>query len=67
MPVIKVAGMTSVVDHRIWRVLEDYVEEALSGLDLSNVFGIGVDETASKRRHKYVTILVDMDRVKLSR
>lgn len=52
------------MDHRIWRVLQAYVEEALADLDLSNVFGVGVDETASKRRHKYVTIFVDMDREK---
>lgn len=64
MPVIRVAEMTGVVDHRIWRVLQAYVEEALGDLDLSNVFGVGVDETASKRRHKYVTIFVDMDREK---
>lgn len=46
------------------RVPDAYVEEALGNLNLSNVFGVGVDETASKRRHKYVTNFVDMDREK---
>lgn len=62
IPVIKVAEVTNVSDHRIWRVLEHYVNKAISKMDLSQMNGIGVDETASKRRHKYVTVFVDMDR-----
>lgn len=64
MPVTRVAEMTGVVDHRICRVPGDYVEEAVSRLDWSIVFRIGLDETASNRRHKYMTIFVDMDREK---
>lgn len=60
--VIKVAEVADVSDHRIWRVLEHYVNKAISKMDLSQMNGIGVDETASKRRHKYVTVFVDMDR-----
>ena len=62
MPVAKVAEVTGVTDHRIWRVLSFYVQKALAKLDLSELHGIGVDETASKRGHNYVTIFVDMER-----
>ena len=62
MPVAKVAEVTGVTDHRIWRVLSFYVQKALAKLDLSELHGIGVNETASKRDHNYVTIFVDMER-----
>ena len=62
MPVAKVAELTGVTDHRLWRVLAHYVGEALGKIDLSRLEGLGVDETASKRGHNYVTVFVDMDR-----
>lgn len=62
MPVAKVAEVTGVTDNRIWRVLAFYVRKAMAKLDLSSLCGIGVDETASKRGHNYVTVFVDMDR-----
>jgi transposase len=36
----------------------------MSGLDLSGVHGVALDETASKRGHNYVTVFLDMDREK---
>ena len=62
MPVKTVAGYVGVTDKRIWRVVKHYVFKAMGKLDLSGLRGIGLDETATKRGHHYVTIFVDMDR-----
>lgn len=62
MPVNAVARYVGVTDKRIWRVVTHYVLKAMGQLDLSALCGIGLDETATKRGHNYVTIFVDMDR-----
>ncbi|WP_031387705.1 ISL3 family transposase [Desulfonatronum thiodismutans] len=62
MPVNAVANYVGVTDKRIWRVVTHYVYQAMGKLDLSRLCGIGLDETATKRGHHYVTIFVDMDR-----
>ena len=62
MPVKTVARYVGVTDQRIWRLVRHYVFEAMRKLDLSGLFGVGLDETATKRGHHYVTIFVDMDR-----
>lgn len=62
MPVNAVARHVGVTDKRIWRVVSHYVFKAMGRLDLSRVYGVGLDETATKRGHHYVTIFVDMDR-----
>lgn len=62
MPVNAVARHVGVTDQRIWRIIRHYVMRAMSGLDLSGVCGVALDETACKRGHRYVTIFLDMDR-----
>jgi len=62
MPVKAVARFVGVTDKRIWRIIRHYVFKAMTRLDLSNVHGIALDETASKRGHNYVTVFLDMDR-----
>ncbi len=62
MPVNAVARHVGVTDQRIWRIIHHYVMRAMSALDLSGVCGVALDETASKRGHRYVTIFLDMDR-----
>jgi transposase len=61
MPVNTIADMVGVTDKRIWRIIEHYVNKDLDNQDLSDITRIGVDETASKRGHSYVTLFVDMD------
>ena len=56
MPVNAAAKFMEVTDKRLWRVVEHYVEQALSRLDLSSLQAFGFDETASKRGHNYVTV-----------
>lgn len=64
MPVLAAARIIGVSDTRLWRVVHHYVGQALSGLDLSTVKAVALDETASKRRHNYVTVFIDLDRKK---
>ncbi len=62
MPVNSAARIIGITDKRLWRVVFYYVSEALSQFDFSEVRAIGLDETASKRGHNYVTIFIDMDK-----
>lgn len=62
MPVKACAKYVGVNDKRIWRVIKHYVSQALMEMDLSALKAIGLDETASKRGHNYVTVFIDMDR-----
>ena len=62
MPVKAAARHIEITDKRLWRIVHHYVEKAVSRFDLSQVKAIGLDETASKRGHNYVTIFIDMER-----
>jgi transposase len=61
MPVAAIASLVGETDKRIWRIIKHYVERNLERQDLSQVTRVGVDETASKRGHSYVSLFVDMD------
>ncbi|MCP4453489.1 MAG: ISL3 family transposase, partial [Planctomycetes bacterium] len=62
MPVLAAARIMEVTDKRLWRVVEHYTAQAVAQFDLSDVAAIGLDETASKRGHNYVTVFIDMER-----
>ena len=62
MPVLAAARILEITDKRLWRIVEHYVGKALSGLDLKRLKAFAFDETASKRGHNYVTVLIDLDR-----
>jgi len=62
MPVRAAARFMGITDQRLWRIVAHYVGRAVEGLDLSAVRAVGLDETASKRGHNYVTVFIDMDR-----
>jgi len=47
-------------DTRVWRVLVHHVEKAREQADFSEIHTIGVDETSRRRRHKYITIFMDL-------
>ena len=65
MPVNAIARLVKEQNTRLWRVLHYYVEEARSEQDYSGVTRFGVDETASKRGHNYISVFVDMDESKV--
>lgn len=62
MPVSAAARIIEITDKRLWRIVEHYVAKAVAAFDLSAVSAIGMDETASKRGHNYVTVFIDMER-----
>jgi transposase len=65
MPVNAVARIVGEQDTRIWRVMHHYVETARAKVSLKDVTRIGVDETAAKRGHDYITLFMDMAKRRL--
>ncbi|TXK99681.1 hypothetical protein BMR02_07285 [Methylococcaceae bacterium HT1] len=51
MPVHNVSDLTGVSDHKIWRVLDTYIELAKIDEDYSNISTIGMDETSIAKGH----------------
>jgi transposase len=62
MPVLAVARIIGVSDKRLWRVVQYYVAQALTKMELGGVKAVALDDTASKRGQNYVTVFIDMDR-----
>ena len=61
MPVMAVSRVAKVSDDRLWRMLDYWVGRAREYADHSGVSRIGIDETAAKRGHDYITIVADLD------
>jgi transposase len=61
MPVRQVARLLSVSDMRVWRTLDHYVDQARAQEDFSGVSQIGLDETAARRGHDYISLFHDLD------
>ena len=61
MPVASVSETVKETAPRIWRIFAYWVEKAVSGLDLSGVRRVGVDETSHRKGHRYITQFVDLD------
>jgi transposase len=59
MSVLAVAKHLGEQDTRIWRILRHYVGQAHQEADWSHVREIMVDETSSRKGHRYVTSIVD--------
>jgi len=65
MPVNAVASRLGVSDDALWRVVTHHVEKARSKEDFSQVKAVGIDETAARRGHNYITVFHDMERRRL--
>lgn len=65
MPVRAIAKLVDEHDTRLWRMLDAYVQKARSEADYSEVANVGIDETASKRGHNYVSTFADLDPAKI--
>ena len=61
MPVAAVAGLVGETDMRIWRIVHHYVDLAVEAQNLQGVERVGIDETASRRGHEYVSVFADLD------
>jgi len=62
MSVNAVARHIKVADTRLWRIVRHYVSKAFAALNLRDLKAIGLDETASKRGHNYISVFIDLDR-----
>jgi len=60
MPINTIAAIVGEHDTRIWRIINHYVDRSRKQEDYSEVTTVGVDETASKRYHNYVSLFVDL-------
>ena len=61
MPVNRVAKSLKENPNRIWTIFHHWVRRAYKKANHSQVEALGIDETRSKKGHKYVTVGVDMD------
>jgi transposase len=64
MPVHQVAQLIHSSDHKIWSILDKYVEGTRMSNDYSSVTQLGVDETSIAKGHAYVSLFVDLKRKK---
>ena len=60
-PVNSVAEVMQETAPRIWRVFSHWVGIGKDRIDLSRVSRVGVDETSSRKGHRYITQFVDLD------
>jgi transposase len=65
MPVLAVARFVHEHDTLVWRIVTHYVDAARAQADHSTVTQVGVDETASRRGQKYVSLFVDLEQRKV--
>ncbi len=65
MPVRAASRIVGEHDTRLWRIVHHYVGAARAQADLSGVRRVGIDETASRRGHHYISVFVDLDRAKV--
>ena len=61
MPVSEIAELVDEHDTRLWRIINFYIKKAYSEKDFSMVSKVGIDETSSRKGHKYVSVFVDME------
>lgn len=61
MPVNAAARELREHDTRMWRIFHYYVDKAMAELDLTGVKRVAIDETSSRRGHRYITLFVDVD------
>jgi transposase len=60
MPIRAIARQLRTTDQRIWRILHHYVSAAREKEDFHDVTSLAMDETSSRRGHRYVTVFADM-------
>ncbi len=60
MPVSKIAELMEERDTRIWRIIHFHVSKAYAAKDIRALSQIGIDETSTRKGHKYISIFVDM-------
>jgi len=62
MPVNRVAEILGVNPQRVWTLFNHWIEKARKADDVSSISQLGVDETSSRKGHKYLTLGVDLEK-----
>jgi transposase len=65
MPIAAVGRLVGEHGTRLWRIVHHYVDLARAEADFSRVRCVGMDEMASKPRHNYITLFVDIEESRL--
>ena len=60
MPVNRIAKLCGLTNQKLWPMLRKYTELARQEADYSGVTQVGIDETAARKGHDYVTLFVDV-------
>ena len=60
MPISAAADLVGETDTRLWRVFHYYVGRAHNAQDWSEVHTLAIDETATRKGHRYATVAVDL-------
>ena len=61
MPVAEVSRQTLVSEDRIWHLIRTRVEDSWEKTDWSSLERLGVDETSTRKGHKYGTVFLEID------
>jgi transposase len=61
MAIEPLSVMVKVHMDSLWRILSHYIEKAHSGIDLTHVESVGIDEFSKKSGHQYITVFGDLD------
>jgi transposase len=64
LPVHQVASLLGTYDLKLWNIMHVYTNKCRENEDFSEVTRVGVDETAARRGHDYVSLFVDLDQKK---
>ncbi len=67
LPVAEVARQTGVSQNRIWHLIRTRVDVAWKEADWSSLERLGVDETSTRKGHKYGTVFIEIEGVETSR
>lgn len=60
LPVAEVSRLTSVTEDRLWHLIRSRVNEAWKQADWSSLERLGVDETSTRKGHKYGTVFLEI-------
>ena len=61
LPVAEVSRQTGVTEDRIWHLIRTRVDEDWKAADWSSLERLGVDETSTRKGHKYGTVFLEID------
>jgi len=62
MTIAEVGRLTNESAHKLWEMLDRYIQAGRDLSDYTAVKKIGLDETAITRGHHYITLFVDMEK-----